>query len=53
MTRLFLDQRFDQRRYPAAVELAVGKAGAKEFLRKLPGLFVDLHSQVFLGGDLA
>src|SRR5436190_2178769 len=48
MARLFLDQRFHQRRDPPAIELSVGKARAKEFFRKLPGLFVDLHRRVSL-----
>src|SRR5438067_9956866 len=46
MARLFFDQRFHQRRDPSAIELAVGKARANEFFRKLPGLFVDLHRRV-------
>src|SRR5204863_7490612 len=46
MARLLFDQRFHERRDPSAIELAVGKARAKEFLRKLPGLFVDLHGCV-------
>jgi hypothetical protein len=46
MARLLFDQRFDERRDPTAIELAVDKAPAKEFLRKLPRLLVDLHGPV-------
>src|SRR2546423_400905 len=47
MPRFLFDQRFGERRNPAAIELSVGKARPKEFLRKLPRLLVDLHLKIW------
>src|SRR2546423_13106606 len=50
MARFLFDQRLHERRNPAALELAAGKAGTKECLRKLPRLLVDLHGCTSLTG---
>src|SRR4051794_19218836 len=46
MARLLFNQRFEERRNPAGIELAVDKACPKELLRKLSRLFVDLHGAI-------